>query len=840
MKNLLCIVIILFTINSLDAQVGIGTNTPNPGAALDIESADKGILIPRLEITAVTSPVDGMMIYQPSDQSFYYYNGTGWSKIGGGNLTEMVDADGDTKIRLIEGLNDNITLTLDNTDHLRLVKSGLGSFRMELPNNKNNLAIGTNALFGNTSGIHNTALGQESLFTNQGGNNNTAIGRRALFSNINGNYNVAIGLNSLTSNTIGAYNTAIGLNALSGNLDGEHNTAIGQDALTNNTIGSKNVAIGDSSLSMNTEGNSNFAAGSKALQNNTTGRLNVALGERALIKNQIGNFNIAVGGDALLANIDGDNNIAIGVESLLSNIEGHNNTSLGKRALFSNIDGDNNIAIGLEALLENETGNNNIANGFQVLRKNISGSSNIANGYEVLRFNISGSSNIANGYRTLRLNNSGNHNIANGFEVLRLNNSGSDNIANGYQALLQNTSGSHNIASGSGSLQENVEGNHNIAIGFRSGSQALGSNNIFIGKNAGTNETDSNKLYIESSDISNDSTSSLVYGEFDNDMLRVNNKLGIGTQSVGYPLSIRGDNNNDLIMLKDDANADQWHLKLTNDNLNFVESGVAENRLFLEEGGNIGFGTNNPEQNLHVKSTTDAILKLEADSNNANEDDNAQVEFSQDGGNQKTWFGYDETRHGSNLFGISTKNKNGAFLLDADGNIQINGSIGINRVPITSASAVFRATAAQNAIFGMQHNNGEDRFLFFKNGDFDLDGIITYNSDIRLKKDITPISNALSELQDISGYRYYWKDENRSSKIQVGFIAQEIQKVFPELVSENKEGILSVNYAGMIPIMLEGIKKQQRVIDQQNDKIDKQEQRLDKLEKQIESYLYNK
>ena len=806
MKNLLCISLIFFTIISLNAQVGIGTTTPNAGAELDIVSTDKGLLIPRLETTAVNTPVDGMMIYQPSDQSFYYYKGTVWTKIGGGSLTEMVDLDGDTKVKLIESLNDNITFTLDNTDHLKLVKSGLGSFRMEIANNNNNLAIGTNALFGNTGGNHNTALGQESLFTNQGGNSNTAIGRKALFSNINGNYNAAIGLNALNSNTIGDFNTAIGLNTLFANLDGEHNTAIGQDALANNTMGSKNIAIGDSSLSMNTEGNSNIAAGSKALKNNTTGRLNVALGERALFGNQIGNFNIAVGGDALLANTDGESNIAIGVESLLSNTEGDYNISIGRKAMFNNI-----------------TGSHNIANGFEVLKENISGHNNIANG------------NLA-----LRNNNFGSHNIANGFGALLANRVGNDNIANGYRALLQNIDGSHNIASGSETLMHNREGSHNIALGFHAGNQALGSNNLFIGKNAGANETGSNKIYLESSDSTNDFTTSLVYGEFDNDMLRINDKLGIGTQSVGYPLSIRGDNNNDLIMLKDDEDANQWHIKLTNDNLNFVESGVAENRLILKDGGNIGFGTSNPEHNLHVQSSGDAILKLEADSDSSNVADNAQIEFSQDGGVQKTWFGYDETRHGSNLFGISTKNKNGAILLDADGNIQLNGSLGINRTPAPSAAAVFRAKATQNAIFAMQHDNGEDRFFFFKNGDFDLDGVITNNSDIRLKKDITNISNVLSEIQDISGYKYYWKDEHRSSKMQVGLIAQEVQEVFPELISENKEGILSVNYAGMIPIMLEGMKEQQRIIDQQADEINKQEQRLKTLEELVQQLVEDK
>ena len=49
--------------------------------------------------------------------------------------------------------------------------------------------------------------------------------------------------------------------------------------------------------------------------------------------------------------------------------------------------------------------------------------------------------------------------------------------------------------------------------------------------------------------------------------------------------------------------------------------------------------------------------------------------------------------------------------------------------------------------------------------------------------------------------------------MQTGVLAQEVQKLFPELVKENKEGIPSVNYSGPIPVLIESIKEQQKQID---------------------------
>ncbi len=95
-------------------------------------------------------------------------------------------------------------------------------------------------------------------------------------------------------------------------------------------------------------------------------------------------------------------------------------------------------------------------------------------------------------------------------------------------------------------------------------------------------------------------------------------------------------------------------------------------------------------------------------------------------------------------------------------------------------------------------------------------------SDSRLKKDIVPIQNSLQKITQLNGYNYHWKNENYDTGLQTGAIAQEVQKLFPELVKEDKEGMLSVNYSGLIPVLIESTKELKQQIDQlkkQNEEI---------------------
>ena len=89
--------------------------------------------------------------------------------------------------------------------------------------------------------------------------------------------------------------------------------------------------------------------------------------------------------------------------------------------------------------------------------------------------------------------------------------------------------------------------------------------------------------------------------------------------------------------------------------------------------------------------------------------------------------------------------------------------------------------------------------------------VIAYGSpsDIRLKENIKPIESALDKVSKLQGVTFDWKksDSILDIKKDIGFIAQDVQEVIPELVRENKDGMLSMRHQGIAPILLEAIKE---------------------------------
>jgi hypothetical protein len=86
---------------------------------------------------------------------------------------------------------------------------------------------------------------------------------------------------------------------------------------------------------------------------------------------------------------------------------------------------------------------------------------------------------------------------------------------------------------------------------------------------------------------------------------------------------------------------------------------------------------------------------------------------------------------------------------------------------------------------------------------------INSTSDINLKENIRPIENPLNKVLQLNGVEFDWKDNQQSS---IGVIAQEVEKVFPSLVktAENK----SVNYNGLVGVLIEAVKEQQKQIEE--------------------------
>ena len=95
-------------------------------------------------------------------------------------------------------------------------------------------------------------------------------------------------------------------------------------------------------------------------------------------------------------------------------------------------------------------------------------------------------------------------------------------------------------------------------------------------------------------------------------------------------------------------------------------------------------------------------------------------------------------------------------------------------------------------------------------------GTVNTTSDERAKDDITLITGALDKVQQLGGYSFTLKATDEKSS---GVIAQEVQKVMPELVQEGAEGLLSVQYGNMVGLLIEAIKEQQAQIDELKQKL---------------------
>jgi hypothetical protein len=109
-------------------------------------------------------------------------------------------------------------------------------------------------------------------------------------------------------------------------------------------------------------------------------------------------------------------------------------------------------------------------------------------------------------------------------------------------------------------------------------------------------------------------------------------------------------------------------------------------------------------------------------------------------------------------------------------------------------------------------------------------GSFTMRSDARLKKDIKDASYRLEQLMRLRPVTYRWKDGD-DARLQTGFIAQEVQEIFPEFVTKDAtSGMLSVNYFGLETATIKAVQEQQKTINDQRQVIRSFESRLAALE----------
>jgi hypothetical protein len=119
-------------------------------------------------------------------------------------------------------------------------------------------------------------------------------------------------------------------------------------------------------------------------------------------------------------------------------------------------------------------------------------------------------------------------------------------------------------------------------------------------------------------------------------------------------------------------------------------------------------------------------------------------------------------------------------------------------------------------ITGANASNIPDNVLIIEqdlvqvNKDLLVNGDINSTSDITLKENIKPLENSLEKVKQLRGVEY---DRIDTKSHQIGVIAQEVEKIYPDFVSEGEDGIKSVSYGQMVSVLIEAIKDLSEEVD---------------------------
>jgi Chaperone of endosialidase len=590
--------------------------------------------------------------------------------------------------------------------------------------------------------------------------------------------NYFIGHESGISTTTGKYNTAFGYQAGKANTTGLYNIFIGYLAGMSNIGGAANTFVGSESGKLNESGGYNSFLGYKSGLYNKTGSYNTYIGFMAGYESGAG------------AGEDADNNTMVGYKSGYNNRNGDNNVFLGKESGYYNSDGGNNLFMGYRSGYRNQVGEFNTYIGYQ---------SGYYGGYST----ADPSYNTFIGYQTGFNNRTGEYNTflgySAGFGISSTGASGDKNVMIGYYAGKVNTA-DNNTFIGTESGYSNSSGYKNVFLGYRAGySNTTGFKNIFIGNNAGYANSGGDRI--------------ICIGDSAGSHNWADNNIFIGT-GAGRANTSGGTN----IFLGNDAGAGNetgqgntylgWGAGVNNDGDNNVMIGYWTGVLASNTSRNIFVGqgaglTNNGNDNIFMGYLT-----------------------GNGSGDNCIIIGNELQNSGDNLLVIEGLDDQASPLIwgnfDTD-QLKFNGSVGIEHTPSTS--------------YGLMVDGGTSSsysMLVYK-GAYSYGGW-SGTSDKRFKIDIKTLNdNILEKINMLEGVSFLWDtekfpDKGFTNRRELGFVAQEVQKYFPELVTEDDEGYLGLKYDGFAPILLQAVKEQQKQIEELKLEVEK----IKILEKQIE------
>ncbi len=377
---------------------------------------------------------------------------------------------------------------------------------------------------------------------------------------------------------------------------------------------------------------------------------------------------------------------------------------------------------------------------------------------------------------------------------------GDNNIFMGYRAGYSNVYGEQNIYIGTFAAEKNSNGSHNTYLGATAGQNNSGYGNTLIGYAAGVGPWGQTTTGYKNTFVGSMVGTSTTSG---------NGNVFIGRES--------GSNNT-----TGSENVYIGHLAGANNS-------TASGNVFI--GSKAGWYSNH-SNTLIIHNAADPLASIPT---------NSLIYGS---------FSAKTLRFNAGV-GINTApNALYGLITDLAG---LEGSYGIrsyaNYIGVyTSASG----TGSSGNRFGIYSYaaGGTNNYAGYFSGNVHVTGTFTNPSDQRLKKEIKPIEPVLDKILKLQGVSYLWKSENEfpdfvnaspeakdlgnrfnfPEGIQLGVIAQEVEKLFPQLVLTDAEGVKSVDYIKFTPIFIEAFKEQQKEIDELRAKNAQLEGKLQELE----------
>jgi trimeric autotransporter adhesin len=744
---------------------------------------------------------------------------------------------------------------------------GGGWFNSDNPNNDNykrNVAVGDSSLF-STVGSDNVGVGFKSLSKSASGNGHVAIGSRALQATTATYPNTAVGYSSQDSCTTGLANTTLGSYSLTKNTAGYNNTAIGNFAMhdATNTINPAwmfdNTAIGNDALRL-VRYSGETAVGAGALRNDTGSK-----------------YNTAVGFLSMFNHLSGGLNTALGTSALRNDLTGNQNTALGVNTLYYHKTGSNNIAIGYSALFYDTASSSNLAMGNWAMYSHLKNDNNTAVGQESMYFDINGYQNTALGWRSLRYAKNPGENTAIGVGALELTDSALYNTAVGRGAMM-GKGGRANTAVGylSSGLQSGPSTgyyvNETTTIGYQAGFRNIADLNTFVGSNAGYGGADSLKgientgigAYALFSNTTGKSNTVVGIGSLYGNITGQGN-TALGTRALGYSTTNYNVAVGDSAMFTNNGNANlavgTFSMRWNNTGEHNAATGNFSLINNLTGSRNVAFGdstlfVNNSGSNntaIGYMATTAASNLINATAIGSNamvSQNNSLVLGSINGVNNATA----DTKVGvgtttpDSTFSVANK-----FSVGNSGTVQFDNGVPVMnymfKSGLTNANRMVVAHSPLLSNYGLQYQDAGDKFNFLSNGtsvltvdlalqrigigvaspgyqlQLSTDGAAKFltstwstTSDIRLKTVDGNYTKGLKEIIKLNTIMYHYaagNARNLSCEGQgIGFSAQEVQKIFPEAVTQEKDGYYSLNIHPILIAYVNAFKEQQQQIDE--------------------------